>query len=842
MTGRGRGRPGTRQQQPAEGTTVAVRRTMRLQQQSPPPTQGEQAEQHQLQQQQQQVQDAQIDPAITGAQESGMPPPPVPAPKGPSKDSEQAFVEVARRSTRRDARAGSMVSVNSVLTRVSGTDAISSQPETPSFALRRGTSTSFTGAPARGISIDTVSELGRTPARRGKERLLMSRMLPHLFASADKLFTLLATIHPQQRDPDEQAALEEEFEMYRLRYISNNSEPSINLKHVLSAMEVDPNSPVGSDACKTVTLANLATMFDRIDVIQQGKAEDGLADLQVCDDIIAQSLVVDGVENSALLKPEDIMTLVVEIRTLLFMLTLQNFEAQNQLPVSRSEILADTFCQGVPSVEAVEDFKQGNKDALPLRLVPGIDPNGDPWHKEGYITRLQSICGCLPNESIDDTALHACLEHIQKLYDPHTSLRAIRDSLDACFQEIKRQLQPVPPGPSYPATQYGAPDSSAEDSQIQSQLESESLAVTGQRQLNYLASLQKIPLESDSDASQAQDGGFSTTQDIFGRPHELPLSSYPPIGRAPYPPSFDAQQSPPLAYPSNPSAFQNGTLYAQSAAQLGRPKRASPSGNDGVVDGSDASKPPAKKPRTRRPRPAVPTPAAEGAMGDVGTPSSSAATAAAAVAAVARYSPSSGTKAEPDLDAVSQRSREVSAANRKARGPQSRSPWLRDDIRMLIKAVDTYKCKWSVIEGEIKKGNIPFERPRDQQALRDKARLLKQDFLKADAILPPSFDLVVLGKKEKEAVKACGKNPDRKEDDVRNGIPINTDYQAQEPMQEQASAAEAEDQAQVQGEEQPDMQLETQAEVQTEAQPEASAVVSAEVPVDAEAIEAASTS
>lgn len=132
MTGRGRGRPGTRQQQPAEGTTVAVRRATRLQQQSPPPPQGEQAEQQQLQQQQQQVQDAQIDPAITGTQESEMPPPPVPAPKGQSKDSEQAFVEVARRSTRRDARAGSMVSVNSVLTRVSGTDAFSSQPETPS--------------------------------------------------------------------------------------------------------------------------------------------------------------------------------------------------------------------------------------------------------------------------------------------------------------------------------------------------------------------------------------------------------------------------------------------------------------------------------------------------------------------------------------------------------------------------------------------------------------------------------------------------------------------------------------------------------------------------------------
>ncbi|KAJ4420846.1 hypothetical protein N0V85_000425 [Neurospora sp. IMI 360204] len=783
MTGRGRGRPGTRQQQPAEGTTVAVRRTTRLQQQSPPPPQGEQAEQQQLQQQQQQVHDAQIDPAITGTQESEMPPPPVPAPKGQSNDSEQAFVEVARRSTRRDARAGSMVSVNSVRTRVSGTDAFSSQPETPSLALRRGTSTSLTGAPPRGVSIHTASELGRTPEKRGKERLLMSRMLPLLFASADKLFAFLSTIDAQQRDPDEQAALEEEFEMYRLRYISNNSEPSINLKHVLSTMEVDPNSPAGSDACKTVTLANLATMFDRIDAIQQGNAEDALADLQVCDDIIAQSLVVDGVENSAVLEPEDIMTQVVEIRTLLFKLTLQNFEAQNQLPVSRSEILADTFCQEIPSVEAVEDFKQGNKDALPLKSVPGIDPNGDPWHKEEYITRLRSICEYLPNESIDDTALHACLEQLGELYDPHRSLRAIRDSLEACFQEIKRQLQPVPPGPSYSVTQYGAPDSSAVESQIQSQLESESLADTG----------------------------------------------------------FDAQQSPPLAYPSHPGAFQNdGTIYAQSAAQLGRPKRASPGDNDGAVDGADAGKPPAKKPKTRRKKPAVPIPAAEGAMGDVGTPSSSAATAAAAVAAVARYPPFTDTQPELDLEDLSQRTRELSAANRKAREPQSRSPWVRDDIKKLVWAVDAYKCKWSVIEKDIKSGKIHFERPRDQQALRDKARLLKQDFLKVDARLPPSFDLVVLGQKEKNAVIACGKNPDRKEADVRNGIPFNTRYQI--PMQEQADAAEAGDQVQVQGEEQPEMQLQAQAEVQTEAQPEASAMVPAAVPVDAEAIEAASTS
>ena len=104
-------------------------------------------------------------------------------------------------------------------------------------------------------------------------------------------------------------------------------------------------------------------------------------------------------------------------------------------------------------------------------------------------------------------------------------------------------------------------------------------------------------------------------------------------------------------------------------------------------------------------------------------------------------------------------------------------------------------------------------------------------------VLPPSFDLVVLGKKEKLAVIACGKNPDRKEADVEDGRPINTEYR--EPMQEQAGAEEVGDLAQVQSEGQPEMQLEAQVEVQTEARHEASAVVPEEVPGDAEAIEAA---
>jgi hypothetical protein len=42
--------------------------------------------------------------------------------------------------------------------------------------------------------------------------------------------------------------------------------------------------------------------------------------------------------------------------------------------------------------------------------------------------------------------------------------------------------------------------------------------------------------------------------------------------------------------------------------------------------------------------------------------------------------------------------------------------------------------------------------------------------------LPPGFDNVALGKKEKEAIAAVGRNPNRKEEDVdaATQTPINT--------------------------------------------------------------------
>lgn len=60
----------------------------------------------------------------------------------------------------------------------------------------------------------------------------------------------------------------------------------------------------------------------------------------------------------------------------------------------------------------------------------------------------------------------------------------------------------------------------------------------------------------------------------------------------------------------------------------------------------------------------------------------------------------------------------------------------------------------------------------------EKRMLISRHLFRADGVLPPSFDLVVLGKKEKNAVIQCGRNPDRQENDLdEENRPTNTVYQ-----------------------------------------------------------------
>lgn len=84
-----------------------------------------------------------------------------------------------------------------------------------------------------------------------------------------------------------------------------------------------------------------------------------------------------------------------------------------------------------------------------------------------------------------------------------------------------------------------------------------------------------------------------------------------------------------------------------------------------------------------------------------------------------------------DPVALSRQSQLISKANRRPAQPKQRKPWTAHDTQQLVRAVNVYKAKWSTIEKAIREGHVPFNVPeRDQQGLRDKARLVKVDILK----------------------------------------------------------------------------------------------------------------
>ncbi|KLU91819.1 hypothetical protein MAPG_10768 [Magnaporthiopsis poae ATCC 64411] len=130
----------------------------------------------------------------------------------------------------------------------------------------------------------------------------------------------------------------------------------------------------------------------------------------------------------------------------------------------------------------------------------------------------------------------------------------------------------------------------------------------------------------------------------------------------------------------------------------------------------------------------------------------------------------------PDVEWLSQQSKAVSleARQRNPKTPQKRISWSTHDCTLLITAIRDQEARWSKIAAQIKSGELQFDHERDQQALRDKARLLKVDMLKTDQLLSAGFDHVVLGRKERKAVEDVGRNPERREADVENGVPVNT--------------------------------------------------------------------
>lgn len=131
---------------------------------------------------------------------------------------------------------------------------------------------------------------------------------------------------------------------------------------------------------------------------------------------------------------------------------------------------------------------------------------------------------------------------------------------------------------------------------------------------------------------------------------------------------------------------------------------------------------------------------------------------------------------QPDFAAIKQVKDHVALQARLQAFPSSRQrhTWSDDDCAVLIELIRKHHAAWSAMELDSHR----FQRPRNQQGYRDKARNIKVDLLMADAVLPPCFDLVALGKKECDKLISFGKNPYRRENELdEDGNPIATEYE-----------------------------------------------------------------
>ncbi|KAH7317672.1 hypothetical protein BKA65DRAFT_514952 [Rhexocercosporidium sp. MPI-PUGE-AT-0058] len=110
----------------------------------------------------------------------------------------------------------------------------------------------------------------------------------------------------------------------------------------------------------------------------------------------------------------------------------------------------------------------------------------------------------------------------------------------------------------------------------------------------------------------------------------------------------------------------------------------------------------------------------------------------------------------PTAAEISAAARYATARAKGVQAPRGRTPWSEGDSNLLKRRIEKYGCAWSTI---FQLGK--WEVPRDQVALKDRARNMKVNMLKSGMPLPLNWEHVPLGKKEIALVRA--KFPDYEE-------------------------------------------------------------------------------
>jgi hypothetical protein len=298
----------------------------------------------------------------------------------------------------------------------------------------------------------------------------MEAMLDRLVTAADDLFAHLCS---EQADPDMWNAARDGFKMpfdaYRTSYVLHSSDPVVDPYFVANTMGINPSTRLWPKVFRVAAAANLAALLNEITPINQ---RDLLPLLQVWDSTFPDCFVGERSDNDDNGSDEQIIEHAVMIRTHLSIATLQKLQADCPTPFHPLAHVAKIWCDGDVSVEALEAFLGGDKDALRFMPLGRTGSEAATLARERAATRFNAICALLPNHDVAEGS-SLDLRELHAEFALEEFVRDLRTFAKDYFTRIKALLQ-QDRALALPFTTADGP--SRADSQIRSQLETEAMA------------------------------------------------------------------------------------------------------------------------------------------------------------------------------------------------------------------------------------------------------------------------------------------------------------------------------------------------------------------------------
>ncbi|KAF4992367.1 hypothetical protein FGRMN_7223 [Fusarium graminum] len=596
------------------------------------------------------------------------------------------------------------------------------------------------------------------------QQKILQLTAPDLARAADSLFACL-----QQRDPDQDifrgslSIKRRAFYNIRAEYYTldqEGTEPFIDFAQFLT----QNFTPSQVFTASLIARSNVVSAFDKLYDIKEEEASDTFTFLQTLNKVMPSFFTIaDGMFQHA--------ECTLDLRTWLFV---QVF-SQPDNEIDYRDLLASLFCRdperlGTNDEEAIPNDYPTLFAGKYFRELGGKDHDLD----ELCSTRISHILGIVRGNNrdvaaaqlIEEFPVHNLVDELQKCWVSLYKLLSDEESVRAVTEPPIEYQQGMDDSQS--GGDFGSESQSIV--RIGSQEVEPSLFVD-QTSLRALHGDNRARLSAPPPNQQRAVSGSAVPHDYYQHTNaDLMRSPFPParslrLGHNANANNERGQKRPrPIAEDDEEDPFETDSRHVDPAKRDELRRRMPP--------------PPVPQPVSRPPQKHGPAPP-QSSGSDF--PSFQQESSLESNGRLASKSPSASM---PDFDAIriaaSQRAKEARMADNERQGGKQRVQWSQHDSQVLIDLIAEYGVRWSTIENH---GGKLFEYPRNQQAYRDRARNIKTELLIIDVALPPNFDGVALSNKEIQKIKAAGKNPHRRENDVdEQGNPINTELAEHTPF------------------------------------------------------------